>query len=75
MTLLKSLTTKSHGGGVSLLSLVFALALAFSFNPVSVFAEATGQNSPGVGGPENIIVGIDANMIPIYWDGNPNGDT
>lgn len=40
----------------------------------AVLAEAEGQTSAGVGGPENIVVDIDTNMIPVYWDGNPSGD-
>ncbi|GHU07893.1 hypothetical protein FACS189431_3200 [Alphaproteobacteria bacterium] len=30
---------------------------------------ATGQDSPGTGGSENIIMDIDDNMVPIKWDG------
>ncbi|MDR1197186.1 MAG: hypothetical protein LBL08_02850, partial [Candidatus Nomurabacteria bacterium] len=51
------------------------LAMGFAFGSSTVFAQPTGQNSPGVSGPENIVVDLDPNMIPIYWDGNPNGDT
>jgi hypothetical protein len=31
---------------------------------------ATGQSSPGVGGVENIVMDIDDNMIPIYYNTN-----
>jgi uncharacterized protein (TIGR02145 family) len=61
---------------VALVALMALDAVPVRAAPISTFGQscqgagytAVGQNSPGVGGTENIVMDIDDNMIPIYYD-------